>query len=249
MSKPQRRGSGAYNWIRSNVLGLVAIFIALSGSAVATQVASKQTSSEQGATAAKTKRGPRGPAGPPGSAGPQGAQGAPGAAGLLTGPAGGDLTGSYPNPQIAPDAVGPDETGIVPAAQAYSNVSTNVPSDLGTSTPVQLDQTLFENPEMHSDTTNNQDLIAPISGLYLVEGTVIWSANATGVRIIALEGSFGGGDARAALSTGITSNSVSAVVGLIGGSSVSLEARQNSGTTLTAGGNFSMVWLGPLAPV
>ena len=38
--------------------------------------------------------------------GPQGAQGAQGPAGLSTGPAGGDLAGSYPNPSIAFGAVG-----------------------------------------------------------------------------------------------------------------------------------------------
>jgi hypothetical protein len=33
------RSRGAYTWIRSNILGLVAIFIALTGSAIASQIA------------------------------------------------------------------------------------------------------------------------------------------------------------------------------------------------------------------
>ena len=71
------RGTGAgqaHAWIRNNVLGLVAIFIALSGTAVAAQVAD---SGPKAGVAKKGKRGPRGPAGPQGPPGP------------ATGPAGG----------------------------------------------------------------------------------------------------------------------------------------------------------------
>jgi hypothetical protein len=68
----------AYIWIRQNILGLVAIFIALSGSAVAAQVASEPGA--QKAAKKKAKRGPPGPQGPPGpvgSIGPQGPAGSP----------------------------------------------------------------------------------------------------------------------------------------------------------------------------
>jgi hypothetical protein len=78
MPSPTNNGGGvAHAWIRNNILGLVAIFIALSGTAVAANVASDGGN----ATAAKAKKGPRGPRGP---AGPAGAPGAPG----LTGAAG-----------------------------------------------------------------------------------------------------------------------------------------------------------------
>jgi hypothetical protein len=87
----------AHAWIRNNVFGLVAIFIALSGSAVAAQVS---THGGKAHTAKKAKSGPRGPAGPAGAAGPQGP------AGPATGAAGGALSGDYPNPSIANGAVG-----------------------------------------------------------------------------------------------------------------------------------------------
>ena len=87
-------GETAHAWIRSNVLGLVAIFIALGGTAVAAQVAGDPEA--QPAAKKKKKKakagpvGPQGPSGAQGQAGPQGAQGPPG-------------------PPIAFDAIGPGE--------------------------------------------------------------------------------------------------------------------------------------------
>ena len=122
--------------VRSNVVGYVALFIALSAGAYAAglprnSVKSKQIKDGQvkltdlaadSVDGSKVVNGSLSgadfggtlPAGATGPQGPQGAAGATGPVGPATGPAGGDLTGSYPNPSIGPDAINGPE--IAPSA-------------------------------------------------------------------------------------------------------------------------------------
>jgi hypothetical protein len=80
-SRPER--GSTFVWIRSNILGLVAILIALTGSAVAATVVVKDGS--KGSAKAKASKKKKAKVGPQGPAGPQGAQGAAG----VPGPEGG----------------------------------------------------------------------------------------------------------------------------------------------------------------
>jgi hypothetical protein len=77
-----RASSRVYAYLRSNVLGLVAIFIALNGTALAAHLATDGTGKKAVAAKKKKKarRGPQGPQGPPGLQGVQGLTGAPGSA-------------------------------------------------------------------------------------------------------------------------------------------------------------------------
>jgi hypothetical protein len=110
------RMAGVGAWMRSNVLGLIAIFIALSGSAYAASVAKNSVTSKSikngavqsadvkdgGLTAADIDQaalgdltGPQGPQGQQGPPGPQGPEG----------PSGTTADGSVTTPKLATDAV------------------------------------------------------------------------------------------------------------------------------------------------
>jgi hypothetical protein len=115
------------------IVAMIALFVALTGTAVATtsalitgaqiknnsltgaDVKNKSLTATDFRGSVRGARGATGPAGPTGlqgaqgPQGPEGPQGPTGPVGPAIGPAGGDLAGSYPNPEIGADKVASPE--------------------------------------------------------------------------------------------------------------------------------------------
>jgi hypothetical protein len=177
----------------ANVMATIAVFIALGGGAYAASGGFASSTGvvhgcvgKQGALSVVKahKRCPKGMKTLTfNQRGQAGANGTPGLPGPATGAAGGDLTGQFPNPSIAPGAVTPDKLGVVPALQT-DGMGSRLRTDGGTPTlgmngSVPSGQRWviggFPNVADGMATAEGFGATAPRTGIYEVSTGVVWT--------------------------------------------------------------------------